>query len=59
MCIGIFDVSLLGRGEDEYYVWAIWLLGTFINLIVFMNMLIAIMSKTFTDVMNNEHLSSL
>ena len=52
MCIGMYDVSIYGRGSDEYYVWAMFLLGTFINLIVFMNMLIAIMSKTFSDVMD-------
>ena len=33
--------------------------GTFINLIVFMNMLIAIMAKTFSDVMENEQQSSI
>ena len=34
-------------------------MGTLINLIVFMNMLIAIMAKTFSDVMENETESSL
>lgn len=59
MCIGMFDVSVYGKGSDQYYVWAMFLLGTFINLLVFMNMLIAIMSKTFGDVMDNELKSSL
>jgi len=54
ICIGMFDVSMYGKGSDEYYIWAMFLLGTFINLIVFMNMLIAIMSKTFDDVMKKE-----
>ena len=36
-----------------------FLLATFINLIVFMNMLIAIMAKTFSDVMENDDRSAL
>ena len=59
ICIGMYDVGRFGQGQDEYYIWVMFLLGTFINLIVFMNMLIAIMAKTFSDVMENEHLSSL
>ena len=44
MCIGVYDVNILGQGKDEYFVLIMWLFGTFINLIVFMNMLIAIMA---------------
>ena len=50
----MYDVSVFSGGRDEYFVWVMFLLATFINLIVFMNMLIAIMSKTFNDVMENE-----
>ena len=59
MCIGMYDVTVFGRGSDEYFVWLMFVMATFINLIVFMNMLIAIMAKTFTDVMENEHESSI
>jgi len=52
--IGFYDVSSFGGGHDENFVWFMFLMGTFINLIVFMNMLIAIMAKTFADVMDNE-----
>ena len=55
MCIGMFDVSVYGQPPDEYFVWLMFFGATFINLIVFMNMLIAIMAKTFSDVMENEH----
>jgi len=55
ICIGMYDVTRFGNaGHDEYFLWAMFGLATFINLIVFMNMLIAIMSKTFGDVMENE-----
>ena len=36
-----------------------FLMATFANLIVFMNMLIAIMAQTFSDVMENEAQSAL
>jgi len=54
ICIGMYDVSRFGQGHDETYVWLMFILGSFINLIVFMNMLIAIMAKTFSDVMDKE-----
>ena len=54
ICIGFYDVTGFGNGHDESYIWFMFILGTFINLIVFMNMLIAIMAKTFSDVMDNE-----
>ena len=54
ICIGFYDVTPFGKGHDENYIWAMFVLATFINLIVFMNMLIAIMAKTFSDVMENE-----
>ena len=51
ICIGMYDVTRFGRGHDEYAIWCMFVAGTFVNLIVFMNMLIAIMGKTFADVM--------
>ena len=59
ICIGMYDVTVYGQGRDEYFIWVVFLIATFVNLIVFMNMLIAIMSKTFTDVMENEQQSSV
>ena len=55
----MYDVTVFGQGDDEYFIWVMFLLATFVNLIVFMNMLIAIMTQTFTDVMDNEQRSSL
>ena len=54
ICIGMYDVSRFGQGHDEYFVFAMFVMGTFVNLIVFMNMLIAIMAKTFSDVMQDD-----
>ena len=53
ICIGLFDVGSFNKGTDALYIWIMFILATFINLLVFMNMLIAIMSKTFDDVMSN------
>ena len=53
ICIGMFDVASFNKGVDGLYIWVMFLLATFVNLLVFMNMLIAIMTKTFDDVMDN------
>jgi len=54
----VISVYLLSSGEfsfdrygyvsgDSKFLWVMFLLATFINMIVFMNMLIAIMGETF------------
>ena len=47
MSLGEFDYGGYGTGPDIYIVWIFFVLGTFLMLVVFMNMLIAIMGDTF------------
>jgi len=51
MSLGEFDYGGYGIGPDIYIVWIFFVLGTFLMLVVFMNMLIAIMSDTFSTVL--------
>jgi hypothetical protein len=48
--LGEFDIGGYSYGYDSILVWIFFILGTFVMLIVFMNMLIAIMSDTFSAV---------
>lgn len=41
------------RGENEGFIWGIFIVFTFLLQITFLNMLIAIMGNTFTIVMEN------
>ena len=45
--------------SDSKYLWAMFILAVFLNMIVFMNMLIAIMADTFAKVMRFEEESGL
>lgn len=47
------------ENEDAAYLWVMFLLCSFINMIVFMNMLIAIMGETFNQVMEASKQSGL
>ena len=50
ICLGEFgyDNYAAGQGsEEKYMVWGMFILGSFLCCIVFMNMLIAIMGDTF------------
>ena len=50
--LGEFNFSPFKNGKDgnRYFLWIMFLLGSFINCVVFMNMLIAIMGETFAKV---------
>lgn len=47
--MGNFDTDAYLE-EDKYYLYAIWLLNTMVTLIIFLNLLIAIMGDTFDRV---------
>ena len=49
ICLGDFNYSPFKHGQfgNRYFLWIMFLIGTFINCVVFMNMLIAIMGETF------------
>lgn len=47
---GDFHFSGYGKGPDVFIAWSFFILGTYIMLLVFMNVLIAIMSDTFSRV---------
>lgn len=61
-CLGSFnylDFTAGGVGAQSMIVWVMFLLGTFMNMIIFMNMLIAIMAKTFNDVTEESERNAL
>lgn len=49
ICLGEFNYSPFVHGQygNRYFLWIMFLLSSFINCVVFMNMLIAIMGQTF------------
>lgn len=57
--LGEFSYDSYSTGTDPILVWVFFLLGTFLLLIVFMNMLIAIMGETFSNVMSDIKSSAL
>ena len=62
MSLGEFDFDAYGTNDmnyESYIVWLFFILGTFITMIVFMNLLIAIMGNTYNEVAIIEEESSL
>jgi hypothetical protein len=57
--LGEFDYGGYGSGEHFYVVWIFFTLGSFLMLVVFMNMLIAIMGDTFSVVQGIQEENSL
>jgi hypothetical protein len=50
--LGEFNYGNYGNGKfKKYFVWGGFLLSTFLSCAVFMNMIIAIMGETFSNVM--------
>jgi len=45
--LGEFSIDGYGSGTDKYDAWLFFILATFLIMIVFMNMVIAIMTATF------------
>lgn len=48
--LGEFKYGKFSKGPNKYSVWVMFVLCSFLTNVVFMNMLIAIMGKTFEDV---------
>merc|ERR1712080_145520 len=58
--MGEFDLDgTYPEGENSYIVWTFFLTATFLVILVFMNMLIAIMSESFANVNAEKEESSL
>ena len=48
--IGDFNYDSFNESSDQHYLWALLVITTIFLLVVLLNMLIAIMSNTFTKV---------
>lgn len=59
MSLGEFDYSGYGSGPDSYVAWPFFILGTYLSLIVFMNVLIAIMGDSYGRVSSTKEQSAL
>jgi len=59
LSLGDFDMENYSKGHDRVIVWAVFLIATFLLLVVFMNMLIAIMGDTFANVSASQEENSL
>ncbi len=57
--IGDFQYDTYNGSDDEHYLWVLLILTTLINLIVLLNILIAIMSTTFSRVAETSQSSIL
>ena len=57
--LGQFSQQTYIAGYEKYSASAMFILGTFMVSVVFMNMLIAIMSDTFADVESNKEINTL
>lgn len=57
--LGDFDTGKYLAGYEKYSMFAMFLLATFTVAVIFMNMLIAIMSNTFSEVLDNEEQNGL
>ena len=62
MSLGDFDYFLFSNSDapvDKALVWIFFMMGSFLCVVVFMNMLIAIMGNTFSNVDEKQLESSL
>lgn len=57
--LGEFGVDSFGDSSNEILMWLLFLFATFITMLVFFNMIIAIMGETFNTVNENWKRSSL
>lgn len=58
LSLGEFDTEGF-RGENEMFLWAIFIAATFLLQITFLNMLIAIMANTFYEVLANQQTATM
>ena len=59
LALGEFDLDGYKEGPDVYIAWFFFVMATYLILIVFMNMLIAIMGETFSQVQSIQEESAL
>lgn len=59
LALGDFHFSGYGQGPDVVIAWGFFILGTYLMLLVFMNVLIAIMGDTFGRVSQLQEQSAL
>ena len=59
LTLGDFNYKNFSKGKDNMLLWVFFLLGTFICLIVFFNMVVAIMGNTFGNVLEVQEESAL
>ena len=59
LTLGDFNYKNFSKGKDNMLLWVFFLLGTFICLIVFFNMVVAIMGNTFGNVLEEQEESAL
>jgi len=59
MSLGEFDYSGYGSGPDVKEAWIFFIIGTYLVLIVFMNVLIAIMGDSYAKVSETKEQSAL
>ena len=59
LSLGEFDSATYSKGQDKELAWFFFILSTFLCMTVFFNMLIAIMSETFSGVQSEIEESSL
>jgi hypothetical protein len=52
IALGDFHYDGFIKSEYDYLLWTLFPICTFLMVVVFMNMIIAIMGNTFEDVMN-------
>ena len=52
--LGEFNYDNYGLGLNKYHAWSMFLIASFLNCVVFMNMLIAIMGETFGAVLEKQ-----
>ena len=54
LALGEFDLDGYKQGHDVSLAWIFFVMASFLLLLVFMNMLIAIMGETFSEVQSNQ-----
>lgn len=59
LSLGEFNIDQFRMSANRYVAWVFFLLASFLILLVFVNMLIAIMGSTFGNVYDNQEENAL
>ena len=59
LSLGEFSFTMFDNTPNKHIAWIFFLLGSFLILLVFMNMLIAIMGSSFSNVYENQEENAL